>query len=415
MDPSAREAAAAGSRPDAPEAPKASPQSSALLLDAAERSGEWLRVPLGPGAEQAGLKAGSHPHEARLRLLELNLFPAKWLGLLLSTGGIRWSGAAGARSEARSGSGGPEGGLGAAEGGLPALELRAFPAADVLASPEQRAARERLAGRGGRYPDSWPQPLYEDDWCLVLDKRAGLPVHGSGAAPSASPRVSDGRTQSRFRGAERTGKQGGPASGFEESVGSPATLDEAALCRCLSLGDPLPVRHVHRLDDDTSGPVLYAKNDLAQQTLDAAMREKAIRRVYWAIVRGVPRRREGVVDAPIGRDRHHGARRRVSPTGDHALTRYRVLEAFGGEASLLELELETGRTHQIRVHMSHIGHPLLGDVLYGGASPLLGRQALHGRRLEFRHPWSGRELAVDDPLPADLEALLERLRRTAGR
>ncbi|WP_328805144.1 RluA family pseudouridine synthase [Paenibacillus albicereus] len=374
-------------------------EGSALLLDAAERSGEWLRVPLGPGAGAAGLQAGQHPHEARLRLLELNLFPAKWLGLLLSTGGIRWS------SDGRTGEA-PE-----------LLELRAFPELDSSASAELRRARERLDAWGGHYPDSWPQPLYEDEWCLVLDKPAGLPVHGSGDAPPTAIRGgsgTDGRP-AHSRGPGRTGGRSVRSAGPEDGAGMPQTLDEAALCRCLSQGDPLPVRHIHRLDDDTSGPVLYAKNDLAQQTLDAAMREKAIRRVYGAVASGVPRRREGVVDAPIGRDRHHGARRRVSPGGDHALTRYKVLEAFGSEASLLQLELDTGRTHQIRVHMSHIGHPLLGDALYGVASPLLGRQALHGRRLEFRHPWSGRELAVEAPLPADLEMLLQRLRRDAGR
>jgi len=177
------------------------------------------------------------------------------------------------------------------------------------------------------------------------------------------------------------------------------TLDDAAVRHVLRAGDPLPVHHIHRLDADTSGPVLYAKNDLAQLRLDEAMREKRIDRRYVAIVHGVPRPPAGTIDAPIGRDRHHGSRRRVAPGGDRAVTHYETLKAAGGMA-LVRVRLETGRTHQIRVHFSHIGHPLLGDKLYGApADPHLPHQALHGERLVFPHPWTGRTVAVEAPRP----------------
>ncbi|WP_245850654.1 RluA family pseudouridine synthase [Paenibacillus herberti] len=363
-----------------------------LNMEGACRRGEWLHVPLLPDAEAIGLRPGLHAHEVRLRLLELGIWPAKWLGALLSTGGIRWGGEPGEE---------------------PALMVRIFPAADAAADPLLRRARALLAGNGGSYATAWPEVLYEDDWCLVLSKPAGLPVHGSGAPPGHG----SGGISGAPAGARREGFA--PAAAGKRRVGAgdaalaPATLDEAAACLCLAAGDPLLVRHVHRLDDDTSGPVLYTKNDLAQQVLDAAMRDKTIGRIYWAAVQGVPRPSSGVINADIGRDRHHPSRRRVSPGGDHAVTRYQVLDAWG-KAALVELELETGRTHQIRVHMSHAGHPLIGDALYGGSTQLLQRQALHGRRLEFRHPWSGLAIAVDCPLPTDMAQLLQHLSGSRG-
>ncbi|MGU3473031.1 RluA family pseudouridine synthase [Paenibacillus sp. D51F] len=336
-----------------------------LMMESAYRRGEWLHVPVSPDGDAGEPRAGSHAHETRLQLLALGLWPAKWINSLFSTGGIGWT---------------PDG----------ELRLRAFPAA-AAADPLQRRAAAVLAASGGAYAQDWPEVLHEDDWCLVLNKPAGMPVHGSGEAPRPAG--------SRASHAAATGKA--PAC--------PATLDEAAACRCLAAGDPLPARHIHRIDDDTSGPVLYAKNDLAQQVLDAAMREKAIGRQYWAAVHGAPNPPEGKIDQPIGKDRHHPSRRRVSPGGDRAVTFYKVLESWRS-AALVQLALDTGRTHQIRVHMSHIGHPLLGDGLYGGASPLLGRQALHGRLLRFRHPWTGSDMVIEAPLPADMERLLARLR-----
>lgn len=118
-----------------------------------------------------------------------------------------------------------------------------------------------------------------------------------------------------------------------------------------------------------------------------------------------------MIDAPIGRDRHHAARRRVSLGGQSAVTRIIEREALHG-GSLVHVQLETGRTHQIRVHLSHMGHPLYGDELYGGpvwASSAAGRHALHGEALSFRHPWSGEQLEVSDPWPEDMLQLRELL------
>jgi 23S rRNA pseudouridine1911/1915/1917 synthase len=186
------------------------------------------------------------------------------------------------------------------------------------------------------------------------------------------------------------------------------SLANAVAAYYASTGQAVAVRHIHRLDADTTGPVLYAKNALAQISLDAAMREKRIARVYLAVVHGVPARGRGTIDAPIGRDRHHAGRRRVSPTGEPAVTHYETVRAWPEHnTALLRLRLETGRTHQIRVHLSHIGHPLVGDTLYGGRpSPRIRRQALHGESLAFPHPWTRETVRVEAPLPADLADLV---------
>src|SRR5690606_15362623 len=118
---------------------------------------------------------------------------------------------------------------------------------------------------------------------------------------------------------------------------------------------------------------------------------------------------KGVIDKPIGPDRHHSTRRRISETGDRAVTRYEVIEAFT-DHTLVRLRLETGRTHQIRVHLSSIGHPLAGDGMYGGTRRYIHRQALHGEKLIWTHPWTGERLEVKAPLPEDLSEVLRRLR-----
>jgi len=303
------------------------------------RHNEWLELPLSSLIEWAEatqrhvpeLKAGSHPHAVRQWLLALAFFPDKWVNRLFSVGGIQLAG--------------------------DIIRLQAFVPAAVDNDPLYRQASRPLAK-----PNSLTATvLFEDDWCLVMDKPAGMPVHAS--AP-----------------------------------GQAGTLDEAAARHCLSKGDPLPVRHIHRLDDETAGPVLYAKNDLAQLRLDEAMRAKQIGRQYAAVVQGRVRSRQGTIEAPIGKDRHHQARRRVSPNGDPAVTHYEVLEVFK-DATWVRLTLETGRTHQIRVHMSHIGHPLVGDALYGGVSPLLTHQALRGEQLVFAHPFTNQTLTVLAPEP----------------
>ncbi|WP_028591821.1 RluA family pseudouridine synthase [Paenibacillus massiliensis] len=216
--------------------------------------------------------------------------------------------------------------------------------------------------------------LYEDDFCLVVHKPAGMPVHPDGGA-------GDG----------------------------PVTLDHAVASYYEMNGIRTPVRHIHRLDVDTTGPVLYAKNGFAQLKLDEQMRSKEIHRRYVAIGQGKVPKALVRIDEPIGKDRHHKQRRRVSTTGQEAVTLVQTEEYLQG-ATLVHLTLETGRTHQIRVHMSHVGHPLLGDVLYGGPSLQMRRQALHGEELTFQHPISGQEILVHDPWPSDFRELYDRLK-----
>ena len=162
------------------------------------------------------------------------------------------------------------------------------------------------------------------------------------------------------------------------------------------------VRYIHRLDTETSGGIIFAKTYLAHSLLDYWLSEKKIRRWYVALVSGTLKTKKGKIDAPIGRDRHHGARRRVSSTGDRALTYYQLKRQYQGYA-LVELELKTGRTHQIRVHMSHLGHPLLGDVLYGGAKDKMKRLALHSARIEMLHPITREPLMLHIPIPNDMK------------
>jgi 23S rRNA pseudouridine1911/1915/1917 synthase len=243
---------------------------------------------------------------------------------------------------------------------------------------------------------------YEDEHLLVLDKPAGLVVH-----PAA-----------------------GHASG---------TLVNALIAHC---GDSLSgiggVKRpgiVHRLDKDTSGLLVVAKSDAAHRGLSeqfaAHGRDGAMHRAYLALAWGIPERRSGRIEATLGRSSANRLRMAVVPeaAGRHAVTHYRVEQVFpgamkGAEVSLLRLELETGRTHQIRVHLAHIGHPLLGDPVYGAGFATkalklapsaqaellsLGRQALHAAELGFIHPVTRRRLRFESPLPADVASLVAAL------
>ncbi len=169
---------------------------------------------------------------------------------------------------------------------------------------------------------------------------------------------------------------------------------------------------VHRIDKDTSGLLIVAKNDFAHQALADQLQDHSLRRTYEAVVCGGFREDAGTVDAPIGR--HPVDRKKMAVTEKNsrpAVTHWQVLERFG-PYTLVQCRLETGRTHQIRVHMAHIRHPILGDTVYGHPKPELGQdsQCLHARELTFRHPRTGEEITVTCPRPAWFEAVLEKLR-----
>jgi 23S rRNA pseudouridine1911/1915/1917 synthase len=247
--------------------------------------------------------------------------------------------------------------------------------------------------------------VYEDEALIVIDKPAGLVVH-----PGA-----------------------GNARG---------TLVNALIAHCgeslSGIGGVARPGIVHRLDKDTSGLMVVAKTDqahraLAEQFADHG-RSGALERRYLALVWGAPPRKQGRIEAPVGR--HPTSRTKMAvlrDKGRSAATDWRVVATFGSQeapaAALLECRLETGRTHQVRVHLAHIGHPLIGDPLYGQGfksklrtlpAPLqsrlatLDRQALHAAHLAFVHPTSGALLEFDSPLPADLAGLVKAFKRVKG-
>lgn len=181
------------------------------------------------------------------------------------------------------------------------------------------------------------------------------------------------------------------------------TLANVFATYCDKLGQRLMYRPLNRLDRDTTGAVLVAKNRHA-----AAAITGGFHKVYQAVVCGEVFPREGRIEAPIRREQPEGMRRIVAPDGQRAVTNYRVAAVAQGY-SLVDFTLETGRTHQIRVHMAHLGFPLLGDPMYGQPSPLIGRQALHCRKIAFCHPVTGEEVTVECPLPQDMAQVCQRL------
>jgi 23S rRNA pseudouridine1911/1915/1917 synthase len=216
---------------------------------------------------------------------------------------------------------------------------------------------------------------YEDDAVLVVDKPAGVVVH-----PGAAVRA--------------------------------PTLVDALAGRVAGGPDPERPGVVHRLDRDTSGLLVFARTEDAYAALQRAMARREIEREYLALVEGVPEARSGLIDAPIGRDRR--VRTRMSTDTDaprDARTRFAIERELGdGAAALLRVRLETGRTHQVRVHLAAIGHPVAGDPEYGTAGRFgLQRQFLHAARLAFDHPVSGERIEVGSALPDDLEGALRRV------
>jgi 23S rRNA pseudouridine1911/1915/1917 synthase len=199
------------------------------------------------------------------------------------------------------------------------------------------------------------------------------------------------------------------------------TLVNALLAHCRGtlsgIGGVLRPGIVHRLDRDTSGLLMVAKHDAAQQSLMAQLKARRVRKTYLALVAGNVAAAVGRIEAPIGRDPKHRTRMAVVPDGRPSTTGYRVRERFDGW-TLLELDLVTGRTHQIRVHLEAIGHPVAGDPIYGTGTSRrgpdgLGRLFLHSWRLELTSPSSGRIIRAEAPLPEDLDAVLAQLRSRA--
>lgn len=194
------------------------------------------------------------------------------------------------------------------------------------------------------------------------------------------------------------------------------TLVNALLARCDDLsgvGGAVRPGIVHRLDKDTSGVMVAAKTDRAHASLARQIKDRTAGRKYLALVHGSVKAEEGLIDAPIGR--HRVDRKKMAVDAEHgrdARTRFTVLERFAGY-TLVACKLETGRTHQIRVHMAYIGHPVVGDPKYGPKTApfAIAGQALHAAELTFRHPVSGAELVFTAPLPADMEKILATLRK----
>ena len=222
--------------------------------------------------------------------------------------------------------------------------------------------------------------VYEDSDLIVVDKPAGLLVH-----PAAG---------------QRTG-----------------TLVNALLARCPDLqgiDGSLRPGIVHRLDKNTSGLMVVAKNDAAQMSLSRQIKQRSIRKGYLALVAGHLSPERGAIEAPVGRHPKDRKRMAVVSGGREAWTQYQVIKYLNGY-TLLEVMPETGRTHQIRVHLSAVGHPVLGDPVYGKKSPLLGRQFLHAHRLGFRLPSTGEFVEFRAELPPDLEQVLAHLTTEATR
>ena len=217
--------------------------------------------------------------------------------------------------------------------------------------------------------------VYEDEDLLVVDKPPGLTVH--------------------------------PAPGHLDH-----TLINALLSRVPHLarmGDSLRPGIVHRLDKDTSGLMIVAKNKLAQLNLIEQFKARSVAKAYLVLVKGRLTPEEGVIDAAIGRDAQNRKRMAVVREGRPARTQYRVIK-YINEYTLLEIMPETGRTHQIRVHLAAIGYPVVGDAVYGVKSPYLSRQFLHACRLCFRLPSSGEYVEFKSELPEDLARALEKIR-----
>lgn len=187
------------------------------------------------------------------------------------------------------------------------------------------------------------------------------------------------------------------------------TLANGVIYHWQQQGHNSKFRAVSRLDKDTSGVILIAKSSYICHQLSGQMKNNMCRREYLAVVHNRITADSGIIDFPIGRPNDNSLIFGVTPQGKEAITHFTVIKRFTG-GSLVKLRLETGRTHQIRVHMRHLGHPLMGDDLYGGSLDLIQRQALHSWRLEFNHPVTKEHMRLEATLPADMTSLIQKLK-----
>lgn len=247
-----------------------------------------------------------------------------------------------------------------------------------LAVGDQVAIEPEAPQKVDLTPEKVPLDIvYEDDDVIVVNKPQGMVVH--------------------------------PAPGHPDHTLVNALLYHSPLS---TINGEFRPGIVHRIDKDTSGLLMVAKNDLAHRSLSAQLKAKTNQREYVALVHGVIKQDAGTIDAPIGRSKKDRKKQAVVSDGRHAVTHFKVLHRFR-HYTLVSCRLETGRTHQIRVHMKSIGHPLAGDPLYGPRKTLPGRgQYLHARLLGFKHPRTGKELVFTAPLPEYFQQMLDKLKKT---
>lgn len=208
--------------------------------------------------------------------------------------------------------------------------------------------------------------IYEDNYLLVVNKPSNMPVHPS-------------------------------CNHFEDSLSNIVKY----YFDCIGL--KRKIRIVNRLDKDTSGIVIFAKNEYIQEALIQQMKNNTFKKEYLAILNGILEKNSDIISAPIARKENSIIERCVNfETGDIAITHYDLIKTINNKYSLVHFVLETGRTHQIRVHSAYIGHPILGDTLYGSSSNLINRQALHAQKVSFIHPITKKSIILEAPLPEDM-------------
>ncbi len=323
---------------------------------------------------------------------------------------------------------------------------------DVNGSVETRVSRPVVAGdvltcRVMRLPplDVRPEAIpievvYEDDVLLIVNKPAGLVVHPayghrSGTLVNALlHHVGAGALRLEHLDGDAAADEASDVVGSDDADGDELPHGLSAMEASVGTDGRIVARPgiVHRIDKDTSGLLVVAKTDVSHARLAAQFANHSIEREYVALVWGVPLPSERRIETALGRDPRDRKKMAVvrAGTGKNAVTHLRVVETFG-EVALVAVRLETGRTHQIRVHARHLGHPLVGDVTYGGDTiprniigsrramyqnvlTTLGRQALHARLLGFRHPATGEAVVFESPLPDDMASVLDRLRRAVN-